>query len=558
MNLKRDVSKFTEGEFDILVIGAGINGAGIAWDAALRGLRVGLIDKADFGGATSSACFKIVHGGLRYLQHLDFTRLYQSVSEQRILRRIAPHLIHPLPFIIPCYGYGKKSKGYLTLGMLLYEGLCFNRNSKVDNYHILPGFHYISKKKCLEIAPSLNQEGLSGGIVYYDCQMSNCERLTFSIVASASSAGAYVANYVEAVNCSFNNTDTHNQEVEIKTVLVRDKLSGKEYNIKTKFVVDATGPWSSSLISKLTSSKRQENKLFSKGIQIILPEIISKYAIAIESSERDTRAILSRGGRSLFIVPWKGCSMIGTTDELYDDNPDNFTITENEISLLLKSARAGYNSDTLRLNNVKYCFGGLRPVTDDVHPIVSYRDTIIDYKNADCKIQNLISVEGTKYTTFRLLAEKVVDKVIKQLSRRGLIFNNTCMTTNTYIYGGHIEDFNAFYAAWYKRLCNKLPKNTITHLVTTYGSNLEAISKIIEDYPDSVNLVSTKYPMIVAELLFSAQSEMVCTISDLVLRRTGLGSMGYPGDEVIQKVSNITNCELGCEEIRQLNNYLVK
>lgn len=393
------------------MIGGGINGAGIAWEAALRGYSVALIEKADFGAATSAGCFKIIHGGLRYLQHFDLPRLYESVREQQILRKISPHLIKPFPFLVPCYGYGMKGKEAMRLGLMLYEVLTCTKNQGVSSEQKLPSHKVLSKKETLDIAPHLDSSGLRGGIVYYDCQMTNVERYTFSVVASASSAGATVCNYLEARSCEVDS------QKRIKSVNVVDSISGEEFSIAAKYVISASGPWTKHVISELTKTPTSEKKFFSKGIQLVLPQIIDKYAVAVESRFKDGAALVSRGGRSYFLQPWRGSTLVGTSDEIVETRPDDFLISKKEIASFLDEVKSAYPDDRLSVENVKYAFGGLREVDEAMlssskggDATVAREASVDDVRG----ISNLTSVVGVKYTTFRALSEKVVNHFEKR------------------------------------------------------------------------------------------------------------------------------------------------
>ncbi len=423
--MKREPEKLHNTLFDLVVIGAGINGAAIAWEAVNRGYSVALIDKGDFGGATSSGCFKIVHGGLRYLQHLDFNRLLESVKEQKVLRQIAPHLVHPLPFIVPCYGYGMRGKETLRVALSLYEAITCFRNSGIEESHKLPNHKVFTRDECLEVAPGINPEGLRGAIVFHDAQMSNCERLTFSFAASASEEGGVVCNYVEAKRFLL---DESSQEVG--ALQCRDLLIGREVTIQGKFFINATGPWAMRLSQQLCGKKFTKPETFSKGVQVVLSSVASKYGLSLESSHIDSGAVVRRGGRSYFIVPWCGRTLLGTADWLHIDGPDKFSITEEEIETLLGEARRLYKTPLFNVKNVEYVFGGLRPVEKGFIPgkdkqiaPVSKDDEIIDHSTISDSVPNLISVIGVKYTTCRALAEKVVSRVGKMLKQSV----NTCL-----------------------------------------------------------------------------------------------------------------------------------
>jgi len=280
----RDHTTLESTTFDVLVIGGGIIGVAVAWDAALRGLQVALVEKKDFGSETSAGCFKLIHGGVRYLQYLDFPRVLESIREQYILRKIAPHLVHPLPFLIPCYGRGLKGKEFLKLGMMVYELFAWRRNNGLNAYHHLAKHQVLQAEECLKIAPGLKREGLQGGVVFTDCQLSNCERLTFSVAQSAHDAGACLGNYLEVVSLSPSSAVTGGSK-QIFVAIVEDVLSGKIFEVKARIVVNATGPWSRHVYSLFQGFPKNEEKfekskalnsrqqIFSKGIQVTLPKV---------------------------------------------------------------------------------------------------------------------------------------------------------------------------------------------------------------------------------------------------------------------------------------------
>lgn len=485
--MKRDLEPFKNTEFDLIVVGGGINGAGIAWDAALRGLKVGLVEKSDFGGATSAGCFKIIHGGMRYLQHFDLPRLYESVREQQILRQIAPHLIMPFPFLVPCYDYGMKGREVMQLGMMLYELLTCSRNKGVRDSHKLPSHQVLSKEDVLRIAPYIEQRGLRAGVVYYDCQMNNCERFTFSVVASAEAAGAVVANYFEVLDL---NLETFERGKKINSLIAQDQISKERFVVKTKSVVSASGPWTENFTAKMLNrqaDKRPAKKVFSKGIQLVLPKLVDRYAVAVESRFQDAAARISRGGRSFFLQPWREHTLLGTSDSTVEVDPDNFLISEKEISKFLEDVKKAYPDPKLELKNVKHAFGGLRVVdaralanASEGDATVSRDATVVDY--AEEGIANFISVVGVKYTTFRALAEKVVDEMQKKITGE----TSPSKTKTTMIYDAKIDE----------------------------GNKEEFYQHVIRE-------------------------EMVCKLDDFIMRRTGIGTLGYPEGEELARISQL-------------------
>ncbi|MCB0323859.1 MAG: glycerol-3-phosphate dehydrogenase/oxidase [Bdellovibrionales bacterium] len=534
---------------DVLVIGGGIVGAGCAWDAALRGLSTALVEKSDFGGATSAGCFKIVHGGLRYLQHLNFKRVRESVAEQTILRRIAPHLVHPLPFLIPTYGWGKRGRGALRAALELYDVLTWDRNTAIDESHRLPRYKVLSRERCLEIAPYLSPEGLNGGIVYYDCQMSSSERLSAAVVWAAAEAGATVCNYIAAESIGVLGPDG------TTTVTLEDQLSGQKYSLKARQIINAAGPWG----PLLEQRQSQAPLRYSKGIQVVTRPIMSKYAVAIESRYSDPAARVSRGSRSFFVQPWRGATLIGTTDELYEGSPDDFSITSREVREFLDDLRAAYPDSRLTADNVQYAFGGLRPLDARVEAelahgtrptpgaaTASMKDMIVDHAAGEGTLpSNLLTVVGVKYTTFRAVAEQVVDRVVAKLGRR--LPSRTATTklpgapTDSYdLLLKHVADSGGVAPAlWH-------------NLVRSYGAKAPEVRELIRASPELARPIGPSGDVYAAELVYVARNEMVMTLADAVLRRTGLGTLGYPGDAAVMAAAELVGHELGWNEEKRV------
>ena len=549
----RDFSKLDSSEFDLLVIGGGIAGAGVAWDAALRGLRVLLVEKGDFGAATSSGCYKIVHGGLRYLQHLDFKRSLESIREQRALRYIAPHLVHPLPFLVPCYQGIKRGKEILSLGMNLYELLGAGRNRDIDDYHHLPRHRFISKDQTLQIAPGLNTSKLTSGLIYFDCQMSSCERLTFSVIRAAADAGACVINYAE-VNGAQSITVGDGKFSE---VIVRDLITGNLHKARAQVVVNASGPWVDSVLqgfgAKRTSNSFSRN-IFSKGFQVVLPQFIKGFAVAVESSYEDKTSVVSRGGRSFFLTPWRNHTMLGTADSLFVGEPDTFKLDPEEIRNFVLDAASAYSNIALDPKNIRFVYGGLRPIDEDYVdraaevPLmaathVSKKDEIIDHE-FNGGPENLISMIPVKYTTFRGVSEGVVNLVQKKLGQR----QTDSITAQSRVYGGEIADYAIFLAQKYGEYSELFPQETIYHLASHYGTRMDSVINLVKRSSQLGAPLGPKTQVLRAEIIHAVREEMSLHLSDVAFRRTGLGTLGNPGTGALVEAANLLQGELGWSE----------
>ena len=307
--MRRDIGELADSHFDVLVIGGGIYGAFIAWDAALRGLKVALIEKNDFGSATSSNSLKIMHGGLRYLQHADFKRMRESIMERRALMHIAPHLVHPLPCIMPTYGHALKGKEVMAAALLINDLVGFDRNKKLDPQKHLPNGKVISKEKCKEMIPGVDEENLTGGALWYDCQLYNSERMLLSVLHSAYDCGATLANYAEMADFKLD-------KGKIVGAMAKDKLTDEEFEISAKLVINSSGPWVKQVLERLNGKVSLPKIRLSAAMNLVIrKKIFPKYAVGIWSKANfdDKDSVLNKGGRLLFITPWKNYSIIGTT-----------------------------------------------------------------------------------------------------------------------------------------------------------------------------------------------------------------------------------------------------
>jgi glycerol-3-phosphate dehydrogenase len=537
--MKRDTAELSRSTYDILVIGGGIYGAWTAWDAALRGLSVALVDKGDFGSRTSSNSLKVIHGGLRYLQHADFRRLRRSICERTVLMRVAPHLVHPLPFLMPTYGHFMKGKELMSFALMMSDIIGFDRNQLEDPEKHLPGGRVISKDECLRLFPGVKEEGLTGGAIWYDCQMYNSERMLLSILRSAEKAGAVLANYIEV-------TGFLREGNRVTGVRARDVLTEEDLDIHAKIVVNTSGPWVDYLLRLLNGNYKNPRIFLSKAMNLVVRrQLIPKYAVGVWSKFefKDKDAILSKGSRLLFIVPWREFSLIGTTHTPYEGNPDNFRITEKDIEDFIKEVNEAYPIAALKREDVSFFHGGLLPM-NGINTNTGYVSLVKQYQiydhMKDYGIDGLVSVVGVKYTEARGVAEKVVDLVFEKIGKRP----PRCLTTVTPVYGGQIERFNDFLAQETKKKPSGLSPEVIRHLVYNYGSEYTEVLKCINDNPEWGQTVNRTSQVIKAEVVHGIRDEMAKKLSDVVLRRTELGSAGNPGDKALETCATIMAREL--------------
>lgn len=365
-------------DFDVIVIGAGINGAGIARDAALRGLKVLLVDKGDIGGGTSAASTRLIHGGLRYLEQFEFGLVRESLQERETLLRIAPHLVRPLPITIPIYRQGRRSRATIRAGMIAYDLLSWGKS--------LPRHHMQSARATLKQLPGLNAAGLVGSAVYYDAQVEFAERLVLENVLAAAEAGATVWTYTRVT----------------KLLTKGGRVTGVQVNqnhtdeVKANFVVNAAGPWVDQL---------QDQQLIggTKGSHIVVAPFPGAPETAIY-----LEAVSDK--RPFFVIPWNDNYLIGTTDVRFEADPDRVCSELWEIDYLLAETNRAFPDAGLEREQVLYTYSGVRPLPftkNEAERNITRRH----FLRAHPQFKNLISVVGGKLTTYRSLAEECVDKI---------------------------------------------------------------------------------------------------------------------------------------------------
>ena len=404
--MERNTDSLTAETFDVLVIGAGIYGACIARDAALRGLKVALIDKNDFGSATSHNSAKIVHGGIRYLQHFDFRRVRESVSELGTWLTVAPHIVKPMRFVIPTQGYLTRGPAALFTGLLLHRLLATGTQGKVMPERRTAAGRVHGKRELAARLPGVPQSGLSGIASWDDGQFVDADRIIMECIQSAVDDGAVAANYVEAVEV----LQTNNR---VCGVAASDTVSGSEIEIRAKTTVVAGGPWAGVFLDRTLGKQTADHTPpLAKNMNIVVPQIFGNYAVGIPS-RRKSDAMVGSESRLYFIVPWKNVSVIGTTHFPYNGDPDEYQATETEVEQYLDELNAAYPPARLSPEDVLYVYSGLTPAdTDSVRGEVgrSKRAEIIDHATVD-GIDGIVTAIGVKYTTARLVAEQVVDLV---------------------------------------------------------------------------------------------------------------------------------------------------
>lgn len=487
--MKRTPRALADAPFDLLVVGGGITGAGVALDATLRGLRVALVDKGDFASGTSSISSKLVHGGLRYLEHGDFRLVYEALHERARLLQNAPHLVRPLRFVLPFYDGDRVPPWKWRLGLTLYD--------------VLAGSGNLSRSRPLSLArlrsdlPGLRPDGLRGGAQYYDAQMDDA-RLCVEVVRTAALHGATVANYVEVIGFEF-------EGGSVRAARVRNHVGGGEFLIGARQVLNATGPWGDA-VRRLAGESGAPLLKPTKGVHLVVPDRGLPAALLL---------LHPADGRVFFVIPWMGKTLLGTTDSECDESPDELRVTPEDERYLLD----GYNrhfAPELTQADVLGSFVGVRPLlAESAAPSARSREFQVTAGST-----GLLTVAGGKYTTFRHMAEVITDKICARLGVR-----RRCRTRDFPLAGTPPGRWETFAAAEVRRLrgAYRLGDAAARHLVDRYGRQAAEVAAYVGRDPGLAAPVVKGERDLLAELAYQRDHEMAVRPADFLLRRTRLG-----------------------------------
>jgi len=506
--------------FDLVVVGGGITGAAVAYDAASRGLSVAMVERRDFGWATSAATSKLIHGGFRYLANLELGLVRESLRERRTLENIAPNLVEPIPVLIPCYRQGATRRTWvLRTGMLLYDALSFDKGSTWDPDQKIGSHRRLTAQEAGQLETVFPREGLRGAFLYHDCASVFPERLTLAFVRSAVERGAQVSNYCAVEGFLFDGPGRS----DVAGVKVRDLRTGRRVDLRGRLTVNCTGAWADRLAGLAAGTDAGARIRRSEGIHVVTRPLVSRHMVVLMTSSN----------RGFFLIPWRGRTLIGTTDKEYAGSPDDYRVTRPAILELLETVnRALRGAGRLDYADVLFAYGGLRPLvgdsTRDVHR-TSRKYEIFDH--ARDGLRGLMTVEGGKYTTSRSLAEKVGRLVVGRLGKGRV----DCTTHRQQLAGCEIRNLRSFLASL-RREHGDVAAGTVDRLGRYYGTECSRVLDLARRDPDLLAPVNGEGE-ILAQVVYAIRHEMALTLNDLLLRRTGVGTAGHPGEETIRRVA---------------------
>ncbi len=507
--------------FDIIIIGGGITGAGVARDAALRGLTCLLLEKGDFASGVTSKSTRLIHGGLRYLANFEIDLVAESLRERAILRRQAPYLIHPIPILIPIYKEDPHGRAVISMGIHLYDLLSHDKD--------IPRYFTSNREKTLRFEPRLNQEGLAGSALFYDHQILMPERLVLENVTSARMAGAKLLNYIKAEKIEEANDSI--------VVTARGTLSGTKHIYRSKVLINAAGPW---IDAVRQAGKIDQRKIIypTKGIHIVMPKLSDQALF-----------VTSRDERMFFIIPFGGYSLIGTTDTKYDGDLDEVHADGKDIDYLLTESKRILPRLNITREAILYTYAGIRPLafSGTSESKISRKHRIIK----EGRSGRIITIAGGKLTTYRNMAKDVVDAACNALGIRA-----ECTTDRKPLAGSLPLDHDLYLKEAVPELSSRfdVSHELVHHLISLYGSRTERVLELVKTNTVLGETISRESPDIYAQVTFSVREEEAKTLTDIVLRRMHIGLTASRGANEAEKIAGIAGAELGWNEDEKHHN----
>ncbi len=593
--MRRIPSALVGREFDVLVVGGGAAGAAAAREASLRGLTVALIEREDFGAGSSAQCFKVVHGGIRYLQHADVARLRASCRERSVFLAIAPHLVAPLPFAIPTYGRGRSGRWPLQCGMWAYDALTADRNRHLsDPSRRIGKTRFLGREETLALFPLLGRNGLTGAAVFEDGQMYNPPRLVLAFIAAAEELGATVANYIEAERLLRKGS-------RVTGVVARDRISGDSLEIRARVTVNAGGPWAEGLlrgVERQPQDRTRQNGIPQDGILaggtysrdacfIVARGAPARMALAVQGRTRDRDALLARAARHLFLVPWRGRTLVGVWHTVVPRDPDRVGLTPGELGGLIEEINRALPALGLDASEVRRACFGLVPFGEAARQqpgTLSFgkQSRVTDHREHG--IAGLVTAISVRYTVARIDAVAAVNLACRQLGRRIA----PCGSPTRRLPGGDIEDFAQFERELGVRRASTspsanpgmdasmsmessmsidtststgtgmntspsmdasmsmgpLPGATREALARNHGSRAARVLALAEA-DSALRRCVTGTHVLAAEVIYAVREEMAQSLSDVIFRRTDLATDGHPGEPALSEVERLLRKKCG-------------
>jgi len=537
--MKRELTALADATFDVLVVGGGIVGACVAWDAALRGLRVALVERDDFGGGTSWNSLKTIHGGLRELQRLGLRRVREFSRERAAWLRTAPHLVEPLPVVLPTYRWTVQSRAGLRAALRLYDALTFDRNAEQLPDRRLPRSRLLSRAETLALVPELEDRSLTGGALFYDAQAYSSERLVLEVLRAASVAGAVLANYVEVEGGVW-------EGGRIVGVRVRDSIGRETFEVRARTIVNAAGPAAGAVAERLLGSARRPAIEYCLALNFVLSGRAPRVAFGAPVRTEEIATGLG-GTRQLFFAPWRGHTLVGTAHHAYAGPLERFRPEEADVQRFLEEVNRARLARQFDRGEIVLVHAGLVPVqrrSPDAAPRFLRGPLIIDH-GAD-GVPEVLTLQSGKLTTARLIAERAVDRVVAKLGVRAA----PCRTAWTRLPGAPAEPVRDLMAAANRTDGATVEPEVLHHLVRTYGSGYSEVLRAYRDVPGWSARLCPDAPVIAAQVVRAVRDEMAQCVDDVLWRRTELGARGLVTPELRARTFDLLRTEFGSGRVQ--------
>ncbi|HET9888380.1 MAG TPA: FAD-dependent oxidoreductase [bacterium] len=492
----RELEEMSANEHDVLIAGGGIQGVAVAREIAARGMSVALVEQDDFGARTSANSQRMIHGGMRYLQTLDFARMRRSALDRREWMREFPHLIRPVPILMPTFAGSGKPRWMISSGMTLYESLTADCNQGLPAAVRLPRHEKWSRQQVLAALPELEHRGVAGGVLFHDALVLNTERLTLAVAKEAWKAGARLANHARAEEWIV-------EKSSVRGAVVRDLLNGRDHAIRARAVIHAGGPWA--------ANQGKPRVGLVRVMALLLPSIESRFAIAIPSPKES---------RLFFLTPWRGRTLAGVQEAVHEGDSSEPNIAAEEIDAYLEDLQEAFGRGRFRRGDVLRVYAGLLPASPDEPRSPASEDRILE------DASGLVRVLGVKYTTAPSLARRVAQMMQDRLGRGGARSPNRPGET-----------------------IPSLPRENDPLFL--YGPEADEIRALENESPDLARPLVEGCSVVRAQVVYAVRREMAMTLGDIALRRTELAAFEPPGDPAMKACADLTGELLGWDERRR-------
>ncbi len=528
--------------YDLVIIGGGITGAGIARDAVLRGLKVILFEKNDYGSGTSSKSSKMIHGGLRYLEHGEIGMVFESVSERAVQSKVAPHIVRPMPFLVPIYKETKPGLGLMNVGLWIYDSLALFRSHR--RHKTFKG------AKALELAPQMRSENLEGALEYYDC-VTDDSRLVLENIIDAQKHGAECHSYTMVTGLE------RDYEGRVHGVIARNELTGEEMQVKTRAVILAAGAWTDEAIERFEVPIERKLLRRTKGVHVVFPheKLPLKRAVTVLSPVDK---------RVMFAIPWRDRTVIGTTDTDFEGTADDCHADLDDAEYLCRSANSYFPEANLTTDDIIATWSGLRPLINQED--VEDESDVSREHEIFVRNDGIVIIAGGKLTTYRRMAKEVVRATVKWLKRHDDDFDPDLKRPRTKqrpLPGavGLADPTMEGVSKLARQITDeyRLDFETADHLTRVYGVRARRIAKMIDDNDDLGLRINRDLPYVWAEIDFAVEFDLAKTVDDVLARRVPLLLVGREqGLDVVERVADMLAEKLGwsgSERTKQIDAY---